>query len=287
MTLTNDYVFKRVFGHVGNEKITAGLISSIIKQEIKMIKINENPITEKDMKDDKVGILDLKAKLNNEIICNVEMQVIQQKDIDRRIMFYWSKTYTGEIKESEKNGLLKKAIVILIANFELENLKEISKFHTKWQIREEDFRKIILTDTLEIHIIELPKLVKQLRENKGNKKDKVALWSMFILNPENVGEEDMNENEDLKLAKEELEKLKQDEHERYMAELRIKYIRDSQAIEDYGFDRGLEQGRKQGIKQGEKDSKLKIAKKLLDLEMPIEEIVQITELTEEEIKNIK
>lgn len=61
MIPTNDYVFKRLFGHVGNEKITAGLISSIIKQEIKTIKINENPITEKDMKDDKVGILDLKV----------------------------------------------------------------------------------------------------------------------------------------------------------------------------------------------------------------------------------
>ena len=189
-----------------------------------MIKINENPITEKDMKDDKVGVLDLKAKLNNEIICSVEMQVVQQKDIDRRIMFYWSKTYTGEIKESEKYSVLRKAIVILIANFELEKLKEIPKFHTKWQIREEEYRKIILTDTLEIHIMELPKLEKQLSKNKGNKKDKLALWSMFILNPENVGEEDMKENEDIRLAKQELEKLKQDEHEKYMAELRIKHI---------------------------------------------------------------
>ena len=27
---TNDYVFKRIFGHVGNEKITKGLINSIL-----------------------------------------------------------------------------------------------------------------------------------------------------------------------------------------------------------------------------------------------------------------
>lgn len=171
MLPTNDYVFKRLFGHVGNEKITAGLISSIIKQEIKTIKINENPITEKDMKDDKVGILDLKAKLNGEILCNIEMQVVQEKDIDRRIMFYWGKTYTGEIKEGDRYSALQKTIVILIANFELHNLKEIPKFHTKWQIREEKYRKIILTDTLEIHIIELPKLVKQIKENRGEKKD--------------------------------------------------------------------------------------------------------------------
>ena len=27
---TNDYVFRRIFGHVGNEDITKGLVSSIV-----------------------------------------------------------------------------------------------------------------------------------------------------------------------------------------------------------------------------------------------------------------
>ena len=74
MVPTNDYVFKRIFGHVGNEEITKGLISSIIKQKINTIKINENPITEKDMIYDKVGILDLRVKLNEKIICNIEIK---------------------------------------------------------------------------------------------------------------------------------------------------------------------------------------------------------------------
>ena len=84
MLPTNDYIFHRLFGYVGNEKITAGLIGSIINQEIKTIKINENPITEKDLKEDKVGVLDLKVRLNDEIVCNVEMQLVQQYDIDKR-----------------------------------------------------------------------------------------------------------------------------------------------------------------------------------------------------------
>ena len=307
MVPTNDYVFKRLFGHVGNEKITAGLISSIIKEKIETIKINENPITQKDMKDDKVGILDLKAKLNNEIICNVEMQVVQQKDIDRRIMFYWSKTYIEEIKEKQKYSVLPKTIVILIANFELYNLKEIPKFHTKWQIREEEYRKIILTDTLEVHIIELPKLINQLSKNSRNDKnsssflenvgdedmnekgneEKLKLWLKFLLNPDSISEEDLIKNEDIRLAKEELEKIKLDEHERYMAELRMKHIRDSQAIEDYGFDRGLEQGLEQGLQRGSKNKQIEITKKLLAISMPIEQIIEITGLTEEEIKNIQ
>lgn len=260
MVPTNDYVFKRIFGHIGNEEITRGLISSIIKEKINTIKINENPITEKDMIYDKVGILDLRVRLNDKIICNIEMQVVQQEDIEKRIMFYWGKTYTGEIKKGDKYGVLPKTIVILIANFKLEKLKEIERFHTKWQIREEKDRRNILTDTLEIHIIELPKLIKRLSEEKGDKIGKEDTNSMSIVKPENIGDENMDErdkklvlwmvffwnpdaltekelkeNEDIRLAKEELERLKQDEHERYLAELREKYVRDIQSIQDYGI----------------------------------------------------
>ena len=181
MVPTNDYVFKRIFGHVGNEEITKGLIGSIIKEKINTIKINENPITEKDMIYDKIGILDLKVRLNDKIICNIEMQVVQQEEIEKRIMFYWGKTYTGEIKKGDKYGVLLKTIVILIANFKLERLKEIERFHTKWQIREEKDRRIILTDTLEIHIIELPKLIKRLSKEKGDKIENEESYSMFIL----------------------------------------------------------------------------------------------------------
>ena len=138
MLPTNDYVFQRLFGHVGNEKITAELIGSIINQEIKTIKINENPITEKDLKEDKVGILDLKVRLNDEIVCDVEMQVVQQDDIDKRLMFYWGKMYTSEIRESQRYAVLPRTIVILIANFKLDRLKEIPKYHTEWKIREKE-----------------------------------------------------------------------------------------------------------------------------------------------------
>ena len=132
-----------------------------------------------------------------------------------------------------------------------------------------------MTDTLEVHIIELPKLIKQLENNKGNKKDKLILWLMFLLNPENVGDEDMKENEDIKKALEELEKIKESEQDRRLAELRMKHILDQNSI------------RKSGFREGEKHKQLEIAKKLIEIEMPIEQVIQITELTEEEIKNIK
>ena len=148
-----------------------------------------------------------------------------------------------------------------------------------------------MTDTLEIHIIELPKLVKQLRENKRIKKEKLVLWLLFLLNPDKIGDETMSENNDIKKAKEELERIKLNEKDRRLAELRLKYILDQNSIRNSEFREGLKEGKEIGLREGKEaglhESKAEIAKKLLALKMPIDQIIQITDLTEEEIKQIQ
>ena len=63
----------------------------------------------------------------------------------------------------------------------IPNTKDIPKSHTIWQIREETYRKIILTNFFELHIIEIPKA---LEEYKKNPTDAVLQWMMFLDNPE-------------------------------------------------------------------------------------------------------
>lgn len=181
---TNDYVFKRIFGQVGNEMITKDFINSILDEEVKSVNLEGNKVLEKDLMDDKVGILDIKAKLDNEVNCNIEMQVVNHKNIEKRIMFYWSKMYISSIKSGEDYNKLKKTIVVLIANFELENLKKIAKGHTEWKLREKDFSQIILTDVCELHIIELNK-IRKIAEDKplSVKENNLKNWVKFLLVP--------------------------------------------------------------------------------------------------------
>ena len=132
-----DYVFKRIFGYLGNEDITKNLLSSIISDEVIDIELDCNPITEKDLFDDKVGILDIRAKINNNIQCNIEIQIIDRKDIEKRILFYWSKLYASTIKAGNNYADLQKCIVILLTDYNIDNLKDIPSYITKWNIREE------------------------------------------------------------------------------------------------------------------------------------------------------
>ena len=229
MVPTNDYIFKRIFGYVGNEHITKDLLESILKIKLNSISLDGNTILEKDLASDKIGILDVKA------------------------------------------------IVILIADFDfkkIENLKNINNYHTKWQIASDDSGKHILTDVLEIHMISL-KLVEKLFKKSYNKDDENLIrWLKFIKKPELLEERDM-ENVNIREAKEQLDELKKSEYEQELAEYRMKELRDKKAIESYGFNSGIKKG------------KIEIAKKMLEKGISIEEIIEITELTEDEIKKLK
>ena len=264
----NDYVFKRIFGQIGNEDITASLISAIIGKKITNVELDNNTILEKDLFDDKVGILDIKAKIDSNVNCDIEMQVVDKNNIERRIVFYWSKSYSRSIKSGNDYTELEKTIVILITDYELESLKEIPKYQTKWQIREEEYHQVILTDVMELYIIELPKFMKY----KENNRKQMNSWLKFIENPEVVK---MDENAEVKKAKKELEKISSNEHERYLAELREKYILDQKATEDAGYYKGI----KEGIKEG----KIDVVRKLLQQGITIEVISQVTGFTKEEI----
>lgn len=277
-----DYVFKRIFGHEGNEEITGGLISSIIKKEVSNVRLDCNPILEKDLFDDKLGILDIKAKIDNKINCNIELQVVDKKNIEKRLAFYWSKLYNMSIKAGEDYESLEKGIVILISDYELESLKEIRKYMTKWNIREEEYPKIILTDVLEFYIIELPKFEKFHQKTDNNC---LNLWIKFIKYPGVIEMEEMNK--EIQKAKKVLEEISNDKRERYLAELRQKYIMDQKATEDAGYDKGLKAGIEQGIEQGKRENTVQIAKKMKAQKIEIEIIMQITGLSKEEIMNLE
>lgn len=273
-----DYVFKRIFGQVGNEEITCNLINSILENKITNVELDKNTILEKDLLDDKLGILDIKAKADNNVNINIEMQIVDKKNIEKRILYYWSKMYTQSIKQGEDYEKLEKSIVILFTDYEIENLKSIKKYITQWNIREKEHTQVLLTNVFEIYIIEL----KKYKEETKNRK--LDTWVKFIKKPEVI---DMNEKDKaVRKAKEILEEISSDERERYLAELRQKYIMDQKAVQDAGYDKGYDKGIEQGINQGEKNKKIEIAKKMKEENIPMEQIVRITGLKKEEIEEI-
>lgn len=78
--------------------------------------------------------------------------------------------------------------------------------------------------------------------------------------------------------------------ERYLEEIQMK----SQAIDiliekgrQEGLIEGIEAGKQAGIKEGSRNAKLNLAKNMLKADMSINNIIKITDLSKEEIENLK
>ena len=276
LNIKTDYVFKRIFGREGNEQITKNFLSCILGEKVSDIELEKNPILEKDLMDDKVGILDIKAEINKNTNVDIEMQIIDKKNSAKRILFYCSKLFIKSLKSGKDYNSLKKTISILIADYELDELKEVRKYITKWNIREEDCSKIILTDAMEIYIIEIEKFKKYQGTERYKELDS---WIKFIENPEVI---DMS-NKEIVMAKKVLDEISQDEHERYLAEMREKYILDQNATEAAGYDKGLKEGHEKGVEEGKKE----IAKKMLKEKLDLGLIEKVTNISKEELKKMQ
>ena len=101
---TNDVLFKKIFGADGNEHITKDLVSSIIGKKIKKLEFN-NPDLLRENIEDKNEVLDVRVTLDIDTLCDIEVQVINYHDIDKRVLDYWAKMYRTSIHRGEKDYL--------------------------------------------------------------------------------------------------------------------------------------------------------------------------------------
>ena len=160
-------------------------------------------------------------------------------------------------------------------------------YHTKWQILDTKTCRKILTDKLEIHIIELEKI----KESNITEKDKLLDWLEFLINPDSERMvKVMQENDAIKEAKDKLDKISEDGKMQQLAWWREKAIYEENSLKSQarakGEKIGMEKGKIAGRTEGEKLAKLEIAKKMKDNNMPIEDIIEFTELSKEEIENL-
>ena len=282
LPLTSDIVFKRVFSKEGNEDILKALLEAILEIPIQKVVI-KNPELPRNLYDSKAGVLDIKVEIDEKTLCNIEMQVTEQKMIDKRSTFYMARLVEDELKRGEDYEKVKNTIVINLLNFEFyernsyhniahmkfEETKEEEKIDMGYQKEEE-----LATDDLEMHFIEIPKFVKKNPEAKS----KLEQWLWLLAGREEKLEMAKKENKEIEKAMEIIDEMSMDEKEWELYRAR------QMAIMDYNV--GMRKSKEEGKEEGEKKKQLEIAKELLRMGMKIEDIEKATKLTKEEIEKL-
>ena len=162
----------------------------------------------------------------------------------------------------------------------MELTQTISEMETVWKLCEKNHPDLVLTDSIEICILELDKVKNTYYKNKLDKK---AQWMLFLDDPNSREvKEIMEKNNDIKDAVIEVHERSKDEQLRRLAELKEKAIMDEKAI----YKAGKLRGEKKGISQGELKKSIEIIKNLYSMNLPISQIAQAVDMSETEVKKI-
>ena len=279
LPLTDDYIFKRVFAFEGNESVLKDLLEAILRKNIKNVTI-KNPEIIPYEREDKRGLLDIKAETDDGTVLDIEMQMEDKKNIEERGTLYLANMITSQLQVGDDYTTLKKSIVIFITNY---NFLKRNSYHSIGKIKFDKTLKEEYVDMgyktedeeaskyIEFHYIELPKYKKKTQSEFT----KLDQWMCVFTNRKGEMMLAEKENKEIKKAMNTLDYISSDpkERERHNSVIMDEYNR---LISEQNF---FEAGKEEGI--------IETAKEMLKENIPIETIEKVTKLSREEIEKLK
>lgn len=181
MDLKIDFAFKKLFGTEKNKAITIVFLNAILQRTgrdtIKEVTFKNVEIIG-EHKNDKQSRLDILVTTKDDHQINVEIQFTNKYDMVNRSLYYWACLYSDQSESGLAYTELKPTIAINILNFTL--LPETDLFHTSYHLYEDE-EKFRIDDVIEIHFIEIPKLLKHWKENRLDPwNDVLARWLLLL-----------------------------------------------------------------------------------------------------------
>ena len=282
ITLTNDYAFKRLLGSEENKPLLQDLLECILDltpQQVLDLEFMDKELTKEEFSD-KTGILDVKLKLADGTVIDIEIQASWNASFVKRTLFYWAKMYTADFKAGESYDKLHRCIAI---NIIADRFKLNDAIHSEYLLQEKTVHTI-LTDVLEIHFLDLQAAKKAKEEGKADgKRGQLINWLRFI-GATNKKERAMiaTMSPVLQILNEKIDVLTLSPTERKLYESRMKLKSDITTISETQFSAGVERG----LAEGSRQKALETARNLLVIGLSIENIAKATGLTVQEVETL-
>ena len=132
-----DYVFKRLFGSEPNLPLPIHLLNAVLEPppaaRVAALEIL-NPFNDKEALDDKLSVVDIKARDQSGRQFNVEMQLLAPPELPQRILYYWARLHQQQLHESEEYEQLRPTISICFVNRVL--FPKVPAYHLNFRLLE-------------------------------------------------------------------------------------------------------------------------------------------------------
>lgn len=246
----NDYLFKFVFGREERKRITLSFLNAVLGRE------GEDELTDIAFADrefdprfseEKLSRLDIYGVVSDGSKINIEVQLVNYQNMEKRTLYYWSQMYQS-LRKGEDYENLTRSITINLLNFRLLPQENAHNMYGLYDIASGHR----LTEDLEIHFLEIPKFhVKSVKEMKRLEK-----WLAYFSN-----KLDERETEELAMSEAAISEairaeqvFMQSDVERWQYEQREKALRDyisgMRAARRIGLAEGRAEGRDLGLAEG-------------------------------------
>src|SRR5438445_9614512 len=243
---TVDYAFKHLLGRESTRPILISVVDSVLNPapgfhitEIELL----NPFNPKETLDDKLSILDIKARDQSGRQFNIEMQMLADRYYVKRILYYGCKLHQQQLHEGEDYLTLKPTISISFLDHVL--FPQVADYRLRFRLLEES-HSFPFTDDLKVHTLELPKFEKSAAELETD----LDIWLYFL---RHAGKMDtdalpaaLQQHPLARRAAEELKMLTQTDLERERYEARRK----AQLDYNTGLKVARMEGREEGLAEG-------------------------------------
>ena len=218
---------------------------------------------------------DVKCITQNGTVVIIEIQLQGNSRFPERILYYWASNYSKLLKHGEKYDALTPVISINLLDF---NLDESDNIHSCYMIYDTN-NKRLLTDHLQIHIIELKKFKYNLLKPDLN------CWLKFFTMKDNK-EAIMSELVKEKPIMEEVQKR----YNNFIKDRLMMNEYDKRQAYLYGNQIMLEEerrlGKEEGIKEGIKENQITTARNMKNDKIDFNTISKYTGLSVEEIEKL-
>lgn len=296
-----DWAMKRLLRDKANFAVLEGLITTLLGEKMTIQKLLESESNQED-EDDKYNRVDILAENDKGEIFIIEIQNNNEYAYFQRMLFGTSKLVTEYINRGQGYDKIRKIYSINIVYFNLGNGTDVV-YHGKTEFRGIHNNELLSLSPFQqqkFEVSEVSDLYPEyyiLKVNDFNRWSKVPLeqWIYFL----NTGE--IPEDADAPGLKEAREKLELDRMSKSELAAYYRHLDNVVILRDNiitargeghleGREEGRAEGRAEGIMEGIMEGiakeKLENARKMKELNLPIETICQITGLSEEEIRNI-
>jgi predicted transposase/invertase (TIGR01784 family) len=285
LDVRTDYAFKKVFGSIESKKILISFLNAIVYSDSKN-KIRDLTITDpynipmiKGVKD---TFVDVKAILDDKSQVIIEMQILNHKGFEKRVLYNAAKNYSIQLNKNEEYSLLNPVIALTIVDFDMfeDSSRVINRFKL---IEKESF--IEYSGDIELIFVELPKFQKEIDELEDIKDE----WIYFIKNARSLEYIPKDLDSCIKLAlenaneanltKDELEA--QHKRKEFISIQKLAMLKAKEEGLEMGREQGLEQGLEEGLEQGIIQTAIAMIE---EFNLPIEVVSKKLDISVDELK---